>query len=100
MNTRRVISVPVADILVADRLREPDAKAVAALQADIAQRGLRQPVEIAERLGDGQPWRLVAGAHRLAACDLLGWNTIQAFVVTGNADELLRDELLENLARS
>lgn len=100
MNRRETIDVPIAAIAVVDRLRQPDPRAVAALQADIAERGLRQPIEIAPETTPGTSWRLVSGAHRLAACTALGWTIISAFEVSGTADELLRDELLENLARS
>lgn len=99
MNRRVPIDVGIADIAVVDRLHEPDPQAVAALSADIAERGLRQPIEITPSLS-GNPWRLVSGAHRLAACASLGWAVIAAFEVRGTEDELRRDELLENLARS
>jgi ParB family chromosome partitioning protein len=100
MNRRQTISVPVAAILVEDRLREPDPAAVKALAADIAARGLRQPIEVTARTSVDMPWRLVSGAHRLEACRTLGHAEIDAFVAEGTRDELLRDELLENLARS
>lgn len=100
MNRRETIDVPIAAIAVVDRLRAPDPRAVAALQADIAERGLRQPIEVASETTAATSWRLVSGAHRLAACTALGWKMIPAFEVQGTADELLRDELLENLARS
>lgn len=99
MNSRNPIDIAIADIAVVDRLREPDPQAVAALSADIAERGLRQPIEITPS-SSGTPWRLVSGAHRLAACASLGWAIIAAFEVRGTEDELRRDELLENLARS
>jgi ParB family chromosome partitioning protein len=99
MNTLEIFEAPVAGILVADRVREPDPAVVKALVADIAARGLRQPIEVAARKGE-QPWRLVSGAHRLAAMVSLGRETIPAFAVKGNLQELRRDELLENLQRS
>ena len=45
-------------------------------------------------------YRLVAGAHRLAACKLAGQAEIEAFVVSGTEVELRRAEILENLARN
>lgn len=100
MNRRIPIDAAIAAIAVVDRLREPDPRAVAALQADIAERGLRQPIEITPETAEDTSWRLVSGAHRLAACAALGWTLIPAFEVSGTEDELRRDELLENLARS
>lgn len=100
MNRRIPIEAAIAAIAVVDRLREPDPRAVAALQADIAERGLRQPIEITPETTADTSWRLVSGAHRLAACTALGWTRIPAFELEGTEDELRRDELMENLARS
>ena len=71
MSKPLLLNVEIADIAVRDRLRPAEEAAVAALAADIAERGLRSPVEVAETPDGG--WVLVSGLHRLTACRELGW---------------------------
>lgn len=94
----KLISIPIASIDASGRCRPVTPAVAEQLAADIGNRGLRQPVEVAAKGKD--KWKLVAGGHRLEACRLLGWAEIPAFEVTGETLELRRDELLENLARN
>lgn len=96
-NNTQVQMIAVAEIDFGTRLREPDPAAVEALKNDIDERGLRSPIEVTKR---GGKYKLVAGGHRLSAAKALGWETIPAFVITGNAVNLRRDELLENLTKA
>lgn len=94
-----VKTIDIADIEVKDRLRPVTPDAVKGLAEDIAKRGLRQPIEVTAQ-SRGKTYRLVAGAHRLAACKLAGLETIEAFVVSGTIPELRRAEILENISRN
>ena len=94
----KVTPVPIAAIDDSARARPVTAAVAEQLARDIGERGLRQPIEVTA-VGKGR-WRLIFGAHRLAACRLLRWETIPAVEVKGSAPELRRDELLENLARN
>lgn len=95
-----VHQISLADIEVTERLRPATAEAVEALAEDIARRGLRTPVEIAATPKGRLPYRLVSGAHRVAACWKLDRATIAARIVTGSELELRRDEIMENLGRN
>ena len=95
----KIVEVPVAEIDADGRLRPAAMAVVEQLAADIARRGLRQPIEVA-RKARGKGWRLVSGLHRLEACKMLGREAIEAVEVTGNLPALQRDQLLENLARN
>lgn len=94
----KIEEIPVDTIHVADRLRPVTEDVIPALAANIARDGLRQPIEVAKALGGN--WVLVAGAHRLAACKHLGWETIASIVVVGTKLALRQRELMENLARN
>ncbi|MBF0247150.1 MAG: ParB/RepB/Spo0J family partition protein [Alphaproteobacteria bacterium] len=94
----KIEQIAIADIEVKDRLRPVTLEAVKGLAEDIRNRGLRQPVEVAA-IGGGR-YRLVAGAHRLAACQSIDMETIPAFVVVGTEANLRRSEILENITRN
>lgn len=99
MNTRTLhASLPLTEIIVADRLRETDEAQVELLAENMAQRGLRNPIEV-RPLGDGR-FELVAGMHRLTAARRLGWTTIAAHVVAIETQAEARLlEIEENLVR-
>jgi ParB family transcriptional regulator, chromosome partitioning protein len=99
---KREFAVTLDDIEVVNRLRSITQTTVDALAIDIGERGQRVAIEIArnKRRGAKKPWRLVAGLHRIAAHQKLGWETIRAVEVTGSEDKLRLDEILENLTRS
>lgn len=85
-----------------NRLRKALPVRVEALAEDIDERGLLTPIEVVGPLEDGD-YRLVYGAHRLAAAKLLGWENIPALIhapdaFADTAEERLR-EIRENLMR-
>lgn len=94
-----VYHIPLSEIEVRDRLRPATSEYVDGLAGDMRKRGLRSPIEVSEK-GEGRPYLLVSGLHRLMAAGQLGWETIPAFIVSGSDTDLRLDELLENLQRN
>lgn len=91
-------TIVVAAIDASERLRQVDARKVAMLVENIEQCGhLRQPVEVLKRKNG---FRLIAGGHRFAAVQQLGWERVDAFVYDGTAKEAELAEIDENLIRN
>lgn len=90
-------TVAVDRIEVGQRLRPVDPDWVAFMASELAKNGLGTPIWVRWLPGRGP--RLVAGAHRLAAARLLGWETIQAQMFRGDADQARMWEIAENLVR-
>jgi ParB family chromosome partitioning protein len=93
----------IDDIVVGDRLRELDLARVEDLKTSIAAIGLQTPITIrlvAETVGATICWIpvLVAGLHRLRACQALGLGRITA-IVADETDARLW-EISENLHRA
>lgn len=98
MKTERLF---IADVEVGSRLRGITPEKVAALKASIADIGLRTPITVAAtRDGDDWHFRLVAGAHRLAALRLLNEEFVDAYVMEGSPDDAELWEIDENFARA
>ena len=78
--------------------RKRTEKALAELEQYIAVNGSLQPI-VVRPLGAGE-FEIVAGAHRLQACDLLGWTEIPATVL--DLDDLHAEMAMiaENLHRT
>ncbi|MCY4593526.1 MAG: ParB N-terminal domain-containing protein [Bryobacterales bacterium] len=96
---RHSMGVPIADIVVEGRLRAVDSDAATHLAESMGRQGQLVPIHV-RTLDDGG-FKLAAGAHRIAAAELLGWTEIEAFII----DELPEDELVlleidENLYRA
>lgn len=95
--------IKIADILVENRLRAVDPAWVDALATNIRESGgLKVAIEVRELTGGpGQPpaYALIAGGHRLAAAQALGWDEIDAEVFACTADEARLREIDENLMR-
>ena len=89
----------IADITVENRKRPVDLAVVADLQKSIEQQGLLQNIGVKQTESG---YRLVFGAHRLAAAKNLGWTEIQArvFPAETSDDECLLAELQENRIRN
>lgn len=85
--------VPIADIVVPER-RQRSTHGTDELQASIAEVGLLNPIVITESR------RLVAGLHRLRACQALGWSTIPARILPLSAVDAELAEIDENLCRA
>jgi ParB family chromosome partitioning protein len=90
--------VPVEQIAVIGRLRPIDQSWAALLAENIGTTGrLRHPIELRPRPEGG--YQLVAGAHRLRAAQLLGWDVIPAVVIQVSDDQARLAEIDENLIR-
>lgn len=74
-----------------------DEAALLELSESIAEVGLLQPVVVSP---DGDAYELVMGERRWRAARLAGLDSIPAIVRATEAQDLLRDALLENLHRS
>lgn len=92
----QLVRLKVTDIKVADRLRPVDPDWAAALAGSIAREGLLSPIDVC---AEGKGYRLVAGAHRLQAHQLLGRDEIDAFVRSHDALERRAREIAENIMR-
>lgn len=96
--------IALEGLLFQDNPRPINEDAVASLQASIQAIGLLQPILVkpAEINSLGKPgYRLIAGAHRVAAARNLGWTEIEARVIEGL--RYLETELIEideNLIRA
>jgi ParB/RepB/Spo0J family partition protein len=91
-------SVFVDGVIVGSRLRRLNPEVVSVLAESIASIGLLQPISV--YAPDDSTVYLVTGNHRLEAAKKLGWDLIDAVLVTG--DELDREmrEITENLHRA
>jgi hypothetical protein len=89
--------LPVSKIKRRPDVRPLDDAAVAALAESIAEVGLLNPIRCRV---DGDGWEVVAGSHRLAACESLGLVEIEAIVY--EADDLHAELAMidENLCRA
>ena len=90
------MKIPVDKIVIDERHRiRKDAGDLTSLIASIQKVGLLNPIVVTE------DYRLVAGFRRLSACRKLGWNEIEANVVSYKDDLLLLldAEVEENLVR-
>lgn len=92
----RLLNIRLNEIVVGDRLRKVDADWVKAIATSFEKIGQQQPILVAR---SGDKFKLVAGAHRLAAAKLLEWETVQALVVEGTNLVLRLHEIDENLLR-
>lgn len=93
--------IKIADITVPEgRLRDVDPDWAKCLAGMFEETRHRTPIDV-ERADKG--FKLVAGAHRLAAAKLLKWKEIKARVLEPETDqpaeEMRLHEILENLAR-
>ena len=91
-----IVAIPLAQIDASDRLRPVDPAHVEAIALSIEQSGLQNPVILRP---DGTRYRLVAGWHRLAAVERLGWTDVDARVENLTAEEARLVEIDENLMR-
>ncbi len=94
-------TINIADVDASDRLRPVDLAHAELIAASIEEKGLIQPIVVRPKAGAG--YVLIAGAHRLYAMELLGWETLVVgeTVIIRETDELSAkiDEIDENIAR-
>ena len=99
-----IIMLPIENIEVPEGRRRVNPADVARIAESIKTIGLRTPISVRHLENpEGQSDRLilVAGAHRLAAAKLLGWEEIPAFVVEEEPDaDAKMWEIAENLHRA
>ncbi len=96
---RRSLPTPVDMIEVENRLRSVDEAAVDHIAESMEQRGQIYPIQI--RTIEPGRFRLIAGAHRIAAARKIGWTHIEAFLVDDLEEEEARLlEVDENLCRA
>lgn len=90
--------VPVADVVVRDRLRPVSEAGVASLLASIEETGVMKDAIHVRKKKDGS-LHLMAGGHRLEAARRLGWEEIEAKVWADATDDWARlMEIDDNLA--
>lgn len=92
------VQVALDRIEVGERLRPVDGDSVAFLAQSMAEDGLRTPITVAAAGADGM-YRLIAGGHRVAAAQSLGWDRIAAFIFEGDELQAQLVEIDENLIR-
>ncbi len=97
-------SILIIDIDDSNRLRPVDPAHAALIAGSIEQKGLIQPIVARPApQGAAKPFILIAGANRLAAMRLLGWDklVVGETVIIRETDETSAkiDEIDENLAR-
>ena len=96
---RHSMGVPIADIAIEGRLRSVDPAAAEHLAKSMDRQGQLVPIHV-RTLEEGG-FKLAAGAHRIAAAELLGWTEIEAFIIDDLPDdELALIEIDENLYRA
>jgi len=89
--------IPLAEIRETDRLRPVSDAHAAWIAGDFARLGQLQPIDVCH---EGKGFRLVDGAHRLAAARLLGWTTINAIVRDHEGLARKAREISANLVRA
>jgi ParB-like chromosome segregation protein Spo0J len=88
----------VEDIDIGNRLRPMHEAAVVALAESMQRLGQLNPISV--YCPDDKTFLLVTGLHRVEAAKRLGWEEIDAVLVTGNEIERELQEIAENLHRS
>jgi ParB family chromosome partitioning protein len=95
---KRIITIPLAQIDVGPRLRSVDPAWVELLAASLGERGQDTPITVRPAEEAGR-YILVAGGHRVAAAEVAGLETLDAFVTEATDDEATLAEIDENLMR-
>ena len=89
-----IVEFPIDEVIVGDRAMALVPAAVESLIESIEAVGLLHAVTVDEG------GHLIAGLHRLEAAKRLGWSTIPAHVIEGDAVQLELVEIDENLIRA
>lgn len=98
MRQSPAMMIPVNDISVGQRLRTVDPDYVEMLGISVSEVGLMHPIEVGPADNKGR-YRLIAGAHRLAAIKVLEQAEIPAVVVSVKGLDAQLREIDENLMR-
>lgn len=91
-------TIAINNIIVPEGRRAIDEDTVETLSNSMEKIGLHTPITV--RRNDDGKIILVAGAHRLAAAGLLGWEKINCFALECSEDEADMWEIAENLHRA
>ncbi|KZL19054.1 ParB/RepB/Spo0J family partition protein [Pseudovibrio sp. Ad37] len=92
--------LPLKDIVVPERLRPVHQDWIEVLASSLDELGLKEPIVVREvKRGRSKQIELVAGAHRLAAAEKLGWEEIPVSQVEASDLEAKLIEIDENLMR-
>lgn len=99
------MKIETALIQATGRIREADAKKVAAIAESIKEVGLLNPITVFRRdiIRAGQDvegFGLIAGMHRLKAVQSLGWSEVDAVILDLNEHQRIIAECDENLCVS
>jgi ParB/RepB/Spo0J family partition protein len=94
----KVTYIPISEIVIDARLRELNDGKVAVLADSIKVLGVMQPIVVARNPKTGK-YHLVAGRHRMGACELLGHTEIPAIVKDYSPIDKELAEIDENLCR-
>lgn len=91
--------IPLADIIVTDRLRKVDPDRALFIATSMKADGLDTPIEVRPAPKRPGKFILVKGGHRVEAAHQLGWDEIEATVLDLTADQARMREIDENLYR-
>jgi ParB-like chromosome segregation protein Spo0J len=91
-----IATILIKDIAIAEGRRKLNAESVSELADSIKKIGLRHPITVKRRDG---AYILVAGRHRIAACESLGLDHISASIATMTEQESRLWEIAENVHR-
>jgi ParB family chromosome partitioning protein len=95
--------IPLADIIVPERLRAVEEDHALAIQASIVEHGQINPITVRRTPPATKPFKtftLIAGAHRMRAMELLDLWEIEAVILDADRDEAQLLEISENLFRN
>ena len=93
-----IVTLDLDKVDDSNRLRPVDPAYVSVLAESIAENGQMTPVEV-RPAGKNGTFKMVAGAHRLAALRKLGRKTVEAAIFEGSDNEADLREIDENLCR-
>ncbi len=93
-----IVTIPLDRIDVGDRLRLVDEDYAQLIAASMQEDGQRAPIEVRVAGADGTH-RLIAGAHRVRAAQIVGLSDLQAVILKVGDLEAQRLEIEENLCR-
>lgn len=97
----RIDRIAIADIGVKDRLRPIDDDHAKAIAMSIADIGLINPITVRRTpASSAGKYTLVAGGHRLRACEICGHESIEAIVVSAGTGDAQVVEIAENFYRN
>lgn len=95
-DARRVISIPVDKIIISQGRRACDRQALPDLASSMRTIGLINPITVTK---EDEGWHLHTGLHRLESAKLLGWESIDCQIFSGDEDALRMSEIAENVFR-